>query len=155
MHAWQDLNNVKHLAVGTTSSFVTVTSGASTNLTPQTKTTNFSPKFSTTSGSNQVLVDDSNILNVTTYDGVYFNTPIAVGGLILSGYYPITSLGAGATQYYITAAANATSTVSNGGAIPTFTTINGTSTVTVTLTAHGLAVGNTVVFPISTTVATV
>lgn len=152
MHAWQDLNNVKHLAVGTTSSFITVTNNASTNLTPQTKTTNFAPKFSTTSGSNQVLIDDSNISNPTIYDGVYFNTPIAVGGLILSGYYPVTALGAGQTQYYITASANATSTVSNGGAVPTFTTISGTSIVTVTLTAHGLAVGNTVVFPISTTV---
>jgi hypothetical protein len=152
MHAWQDLNNVKHLAVGTTTSFITVTNGAATNLTPQTKTSDFAPKFSTTNGSNQVLVDDSNISNVTTYDGVYFNTPISVGGLILSGYYPITSLSSGATQYYITAATNATSTVTNGGAVPQFTTISGTSTVTVTLTAHGLAVGNTVIFPISTTV---
>ena len=158
MHAWQDLNNVKHLAVGTTSSFIAVTSGTANNLTPQTKTTDFAPKFSTTnvvSGSwnpNEVLVDDSNISNVTTYDGVYFNTPISVGGLILSGYYPIERLGAAVTQYYILASSNATSNVSNGGAVPTFTTISGTSAVTVTLTAHGLAVGNTVVFPISTTV---
>ena len=158
MHAWQDLNNVKHLAVGTTSSFIAVTSGSATNLTPQTKTTDFAPKFSTTnvvSGTwnpNEVLVDDSNISNVTTYDGVYFNTPISVGGLILSGYYPIEKLGAAATQYYILASSNATSSVSNGGAVPTFTTVSGTSIVTVTLTAHGLAVGNTVVFPISTTV---
>lgn len=152
LHAWQDLNNVKHLAVGTTTSFITITNNAANNLTPQTKTSDFAPKFSTTLGSNQVLVDDSNISNVTTYDGIYFNTPISIGGLILSGYYPITSLGGGSTQYYITASSNATSTVANGGAVPTFTTTSGTSVVTVTLTAHGLAVGNTVIFPISTTV---
>jgi hypothetical protein len=151
MHAWQDLNSVKHLAVGTTTAFATITNGASQFLTPQTYISNFSPNFTTTIGSAEVFINDSNISNVTTYDGVYFDTPVSVGGIILSGFYPIERLGALATQYYIVAASAATSAVTNGGAVPTFTTTSGSSVVSVTLPSNGLSVGSTIVFPIPTT----
>jgi hypothetical protein len=50
LHAWQDLNSVGHLAVGTTSSFGVITSGAVNVLTPQQLTTNPAVNFSTVSG---------------------------------------------------------------------------------------------------------
>lgn len=151
LHAWQDLNDTGHLAVGATTHLSTISEDTLTQITPQTKTTEFAPKFSTTNTSTTVTVDDSNISTVTTYDTVYFATPIAVGGVILSGIYAIT-LVTGTTTYTITSATAATSSVTDGGAVPTFTTVSGSATITVTLTAHGLAVGDKVNFDLSTTV---
>lgn len=151
LHAWQDLNEDDHLAVGSTTALGVITDGQLADITPQTKTTNFAPKFSTTNGSANVTVDDSNIANVTAFDSVEFLTPVAVGGLILSGVYPIDAF-LSTTTYRIVAASSASSTVANGGAVPLFNTTNGSATVDVTLTAHGLAVGGSVVLPVSTTV---
>lgn len=151
LHAWQDLNEADHLAVGSTSLLGVITSDQLTTITPQTKTTNFAPKFSTTSTSTTITVDDSNIANVTSYDSVEFLTPVAVGGVILSGVYPIT-VSTGTTTYQITAATAATATVANGGAVPSFATASGSALVTVTLAAHGLAVGGSITFPVATTV---
>lgn len=156
LHAWQDFNGTKRLATGSTTS-VNVISGATLaartaqTITPQTKTTDFSPNFTTTASSATVTITDNNIANVTTLDSIEFLTPISVGGLILSGVYPIT-LVTGTTDYRITAATTATSSVANGGAVPAFTTTNGSSTVSVGFNDHGLAVGDQIVFPISTTV---
>jgi len=152
LHAWQDLNSLGHLAVGTTSSFGVITSGAVNVLTPQQLTTNPAVNFSTVSGTKLVTVIDASLTGVTTiYDGVYFNTPISVGGLILSGFYSIVVPIASATSYTITASKNATATVNNAGAVPTFTTVSGSAVVTVNLTAHGLVNNDTINFPISTT----
>jgi hypothetical protein len=148
---WQDLNSNKYLAVGSTTSLGAVTGGNFNNLTPQKLTTDFAPNFSTTIGSNVVSVVDSNIANVTTSDVIFFNTPIAVGGLILSGPYPI-SLITGTTSYQIITAQNATALVNNGGTVPTFTSTAGTSTLTVNLTAHGRAAGDSIYLPIATSV---
>jgi hypothetical protein len=151
LHAWEDLNKVNRLAVGTTSQLVAIdASNNLTTITPQTKTSDFTPDFSTVSGQPTVEVQDPNISNVTTFDSVFFNTPISVAGLILSGLYPITSI-TGTHKYKITAPTNATGTVNNGGAVPAFTTTNASSSVSVLLTAHGLSVGSTIVFPIATT----
>ena len=151
LHAWLDLNDNEYLAVGTTTLLGAITSSTLTDLSPQTFTSNFNEDFDTTNGSPNVVVDDPNIANVTAYDAVEFLTPIAVGGLILSGVYPI-DLGLGTTTYRIVAASNATANVTSGGAVPSFTTTNGSQTVTVTLAAHGLAVGGKINFPISTSV---
>ena len=155
LHAWQDLNSVGHLAVGTTSSFGVITSGAVNVLTPQQLTTNPAVNFSTsTSQPNPKLVTviDASLTGVTTiYDGVYFNTPVSVGGLILSGFYSIIAPIVSTTSYTITASKNATATVNNGGAVPTFKTTSGSAVVEVGLIAHGLANNDTINFPIATT----
>lgn len=151
LHPWQDLNAVKHLGIGSTTSLNVLTSGSLNTITPQTKTTNFSPNFSTTNGSPTITVTDSNIANVTTDDYIYFNTPVSVGGLILSGFYPIQTV-TGTSTYTITAAANATSTVSNTGSVPAFAAQSTSSNlINVTLNNHGLVAGSEIVFPISTT----
>lgn len=151
LHAWQDLNNVAHLSVGGTSKLQMITSGSSiTDITPQTLTSDIAPNFSTVLTTKTVTIVDANIANLTTYDSVYFNTPIYVGGIVLSGIYQIASI-VGVTSYTITAATAATSTVNNGGHVPIFTTTNGTAFVNVEIDAHGLVVGNNVNFPIATT----
>src|SRR5438445_2817572 len=156
LHAWQDLNGVDHLAVGTTTQLDVITGTSLQDITPQTLTTNpavpISPNgiFSTTAGSPIVTVVDTGINNVTILDSVLFDVPIAVGRLILACLYPIIQI-VGTTSYEIIAGSNATSTVNNGGAVPSFTTTSGSAAVSVALTAHGLSVGQTAVFRASTT----
>lgn len=150
LHAWQDLNQMARLAVGTTTEIDVITNGALKNLTPQTLTSNPAPDFTTTSGSAVVEVVDPNITSVTTFDSVFFNTPVSVGGIILSGLYPITAI-TGTHSYTITADSLATASVANGGAVPLFSTVDNSSTVKVTLNDHGLSLGDDIVFPIPTT----
>src|SRR5258708_135653 len=138
LQAWQDLNQANHLAVGTTTQLVSITSGASTSITPQTLTSDFSPNFSTVINTPTVTIVDSNVSNVTIYDSVFFNTPVSVGGIILSGLYPIVTI-LGVNSYTITATTNATSNASNTGTVPSFTTTNGSASVNVLLTEIGRA----------------
>lgn len=94
--------------------------------------------------------------NITSYDAVYIPAHISVGGLILFGLYPC--IAASSTTYQIIALdalgdpALATATVANGGVVAEFTTVSGTSIVTVTLNDHGFAAGDTYPVLIATTV---
>lgn len=138
LQAWQDLNGLDWLAIGTTTALNVINDDALSVITPQTKTTDFSPNFSTTASSPNVTVTDSNISNVTTDDTIEFNTPISVGGLVLSGPYPI-SLVSGTSDYRIVAASNATTTRANA----TITGITAASPGSVTTSApHGYASGD-------------
>lgn len=150
IHPWQDLNQVDHVAIGTTSMFGVITTGNLQDLTPQTLLSNFAPNFSTVNLSPLVNIVDPNINTVTTFDAVFFNTPVSVGGIILSGFYPI-DLVTGANSYRIRAATNATATVSNGGAVPVFTTTNLSAIVAVGLNDNAMAVGDIIAFAIPTT----
>lgn len=150
IHAWEDLNADKHLAVGTTTELAVITDGSLSDITPQTLVSDFPPDFSTTSTSSTVTVDDPNIANVTVYDSTFFNTPISVGGLVLRGAYPIAAIG-GATTYDIADDQTATATVLNGGAVPEFVTSAGSNIVTVNFDDHDLTVGDSFTFPIATT----
>jgi hypothetical protein len=149
LHAWKDLNQTNHLGIGTTTQLSIITSGSLLDITPQTLTTNPAPNFTTIINTRDVEIVDAGIANVTTFDSVLFNTPVAVGGLILSGLYQITTI-TGVTSYKITAATAATSSTS-ASQVPLFTTVSGSATVTVTLAVHGMSVGFTAVFPIATT----
>ena len=151
MHAWADLNSLNHLLVGSTTALDVITSGSLQNITPQTLTSDFAPNFSTVINTKTVTIVDPNVSNVTITDSVLFNTPISIGGIILSGLYPIVTI-VGVHSYTITAATNATSTVNNAGAVPVFTTTITSSVVSVALTSHGIAaLPATAVFLKSTT----
>jgi hypothetical protein len=112
LHAWQDLNNVKYLSVGTTTQLSIISNGSSQDITPQILTSNFVPSISTTINSPIVTIVDPNITNVTTNDSILFNVPVSQGGIILSGLYAITTV-SGTNSYQITAATNATATTIN------------------------------------------
>lgn len=151
VHAWQDFNSVRRLAIGSTNVFTTIANEAGQDITPQVLTSDFAPDFTTTSGSATVTIKDVNIANVTTLDSIELLTPVSVGGVILSGVYPIDLI-VDVDEYRITAATTATASESNAGTVPSFTTTSGSATVTVTLADHGLSAGSTFVAPISTTV---
>lgn len=150
IHPWGDLNAVSRLAVGTTTQLAVINDGTLREITPQTKTTNPACDFTTVINTPIVTVIDPNVTDVTTYDVVFYNTPVSVGGLVLQGAYPIASI-AGAHSYAVSDNTNATASVSNGGAVPEFVTTNGSSIVTVNFAAHGKQIGGNFTFPISTT----
>lgn len=150
LHAWQDLSNTDWLSVGSTASLSVIASNALTNITPQTTVTNTAPDFTTSANSAVVQIVDSNISGPTTNNSVFIATPVAIDGLVLQGLYAITA-NISTHVYQITAASKAVSGVADGGAVATFTTVSGSASVTVTLAKHGLSVGNTFPFLVSTT----
>lgn len=141
MHAWEDLSAGIHLGVGSMNVLGVITSGVLDNITPQTNITNPAVSFSTVINTTSVVVNDTGS-NATIYDSIILNTPVSVGGIVLSGAYPVASVSS-ANQYTIIAASPATGTVTNGGAVPSFTTLVGLSSVSVTLANHGYSVGST------------
>lgn len=148
-HAWEDLSGTAHLAIGCTDNLVVITNGNLSDITPQTLTENVAVSVSTTNNGTTVQVNDTG-RNATIYDIVYFNTQVSVGGIVLQGAYQIIEAD-GSDSYFITASTPATSTVSDGGAVPSFAVQSGSPTVTTTFDNHGLSVGQTAYFAASTT----
>lgn len=148
LHAWEDLNQVKHLAVATTTALDVITSGSVLDITPETIVSVGTQGFRTTAGSAVVSISDNNITNPTTFDSVFFDTPISIGGIILDGLYQLYII-TGPNSYQIIAGTKATSN-SSSAALPQFTTVNGQSIVSVLFPNHGLSFGDTIVFPIPT-----
>jgi hypothetical protein len=91
LKGWSDLNAINHLGIGAESSLNVLTGNTLIDVTPRTITTNTSPVFVTTSGSNVVTITDSNTTVLSTFDYVDFVTPVAVGGLVLNGPYRLQS----------------------------------------------------------------
>ncbi len=137
---WQDAAGVQHLAVAGTAQLAVITASQVFDITPQTVTTNPTPSFSIVTASNIVTIVDANA-NASVLNTVYLNTPVSVGGFVLSGAYPIVSIISSATgTYTIRSSVNASVTASSSGQLPKFTTVSGTAGVTVTLPSHGFSV---------------
>jgi hypothetical protein len=147
LHSWADVNGTSYLAIGEEDSLsISESTGFSIPISPQSYTYNMAVSVDTTSGSATVSVDDINS-NVSSYDGINILTPISVGGIVLSGYYAPIAVNDDSYQIIarniIGLQTPATSTVSNGGVVPSFTTLTGQINVTVTLPNHGYTAGST------------
>ena len=160
--AWEDTNSNSYLAVGAEGiaagggqALEVINSGIETDITPQTVTSDVAVDFSTTSGSSTVTIVDANF-TVDSYDVVDIQTQVSVGGIVLFGQYRTTPISG--TSYTIEARdklgnpALATSTVSNGGAVPEYDTTSGSDFVDVTLADHGYVIGDTFTALVATTV---
>lgn len=161
--AWEDTNANSYLAVGAEGipaggggALQIIQSGGSTDITPQTAQFNVPVSFSTIAGSNIITITH-NSSNITDYDVVDIRTHVSVGGIILYGQYQCTALSANA---YKIEAYNiflepyvATSTVTNGGAVPLFTMESGSDFVNVTLANHNFIAGQSFPILIATSVA--
>lgn len=155
--AWEDSNGDSYLAVGADGrgasggALQVILGGGLTDITPQTTTANVAVRFSTTSGSNTVTITDTG-RNIDPYDVVDIRTQVSVGGLVLFGQYQCYASGGAPNTYNIYAydvlgnPANATSTVTNGGAVSLFNTTSGSGVATVTLNNHNLVAGDA--FPV-------
>jgi len=126
IHAWQTTANTKYLGIGATANLLAYRSTADLRLdiTPQTLTnTSTGINFSISSSLALVTVTDANS-GAAQYNTVYFNTPISLGTIFLSGAYAIqTVLSTG--SYTINASAASTTTVASSGVLPVFSlTVN-------------------------------
>jgi hypothetical protein len=140
LHAWQDLSSNDWLAVGSTTNLNVYNGTVINDITAQAiSVPSIAVSLTTTSGSSIVTVTDTG-RNATIYNVVVFNTPVSVGGLVLSGSYQIVQ--GGLNTYNIVATSNATSSVTNGGAVPYYSTTTGAAIVTVNFNNHGYAVGS-------------
>lgn len=151
LHAWQGLNANKYLGIGTTTNLYVFSGNNTQDITPITRTVNINPQLSTVSGSKIVDIIDNVFGQQTIFNNVVFNTPCSVGGIIVNGGYKVKSV-TGPTSYDITITTNATSTVTNGGVVPQFVTTGGSALVTVNFPNHTYLLGQSVDFPVSTSV---
>ena len=131
IHAWQGLASNKYLSVGATASLSVINSDNLSDITPQTRESQFAPDFSVSSGSNVITVVDAGS-SVTTFDTVFFNTPVAVGTTFLSGAYPVNTTG-GSSTYTILSSSPSDTTVASSGILPIFTVTEDSALVEVEL----------------------
>lgn len=150
MHAWADLSGNLYIAAGTDQFLDLFFGGLTIDITPLRATTNPTPDFSTNFGQVTINVDDT-AHGASLGDWINIYVPVSVGGIILQGLYQVTAI-VDANNYQIMAASAATSTVTSGGAVPSFTTTNTSPDVLVTLNNHGLIVGSLFTVQVSTTV---
>lgn len=115
-----------------------------------TNTSNIAPSFSTIINTPTITITQINS-QLQAGNWIQIVIPVSVGGVILFGYYSVTSI-ISSTQYTITAANNATSTATNSGLVPEFAITENSSTVTCTLPNHGYGTGQTFIVQVPTTV---
>lgn len=101
------------------------------DITPQTTTSDTAPNFSISSGSDVVTIVDGNV-TTTIYDTVFFNTPVAIGNLLLNGAYHINTVG-GSSIYTIISSVEASTTITSSGILAGFNVSSGSGIITVTL----------------------
>lgn len=151
MHGWADLSGNPYIAVGTDQRLEVLIGGELFDITPLRATHNVAVSFSTIINTKTVTINDT-AHGAAVGDWVNVVVPVSVGGLIIQGFYQIQTV-PNANSYTITAASNATATVTNGGAVPSFNTSGiGVTVVTVTLANHGLTNGNFFTVQVATTV---
>jgi hypothetical protein len=109
LHSWSDLKANKLLAIGTDdSAWVSKKAvgdtafGTPFNVDPQYYTTDLAVSVTTVSGSADVTINDLGA-NISSYDSVYFRTPISVNGVILSGLYACKNPSGASGSYTVTA----------------------------------------------------
>lgn len=133
LHPWQDAASDQHLAMGGTNNLSVITAGSNYDITPQTATVNFAPNFSINSSDDIVTVVAANSSGYPSiYNTVYFNTPVALGTVLLSGAYQILSV-LSTISFTISASANSTISVTSSGILPIFNSSASSPFVDVTL----------------------
>ncbi len=168
---WITLTANNLMGVGTSAKYYIEKGGVYFDITPIRQynyTTTLTNPFDTTSGSDDVTVNDT-AHGAQVGDLVYFTGASAVGGFTASQINTrhVIATVVNANSYTIVLDTNATSTVTGGGGTVTaeyyinakllgtdpFATTNGSPTVTVTATAHGGSSGDYVTFSGASTVA--
>lgn len=150
VHVWDDLVGNPYMACGTDQRLEVFSGGTISDITPNRATHNVAVQLTTVNHSTSVTIHDV-AHGAAAGDWIYVVVPIAIGGLIIQGYYLVQSV-IDANNYTITAASAATSSAGPGGAVPVFDTTNTLTPIQVTMAAHGLTVGSVFTVQVSTTV---
>ena len=155
LHGWADILGNAYLAIGTDQRLQLLAFGQIQDITPIVATTNPAVSFSTVINTTGVTITDAGH-NPNVGDWINLLTQVSVGGIVLFGFYQVQTVPSG-TTFTIAAATPATATVTNGGAVPAYTTTNTQPAVSVALNNHGFVTGQGGIFTaaVSTTVATV
>jgi hypothetical protein len=156
---WGDFQGENFLGIATPNQVYTynATTQVLRDISPQSiPSASASPIFTTSAGSQFVTITDTTAPALTAFDAVEFNTPIAIGGLILNSIYPIQSV-TGTNSYVIDAGYAATSsTATIPGDLPVFTTTGGISRILVNFPIQyqfaSLSAGNRIGFSVPTSV---
>lgn len=120
IHGWFDLSGAGKTAIGTNKKLYIYYGGTLYDVTPVDESgTMANNPFTTTNGSPIVTVADTTHAR-SVGDYVNFAGASATGGITIDGWYTVTSI-VDANTYTITHTANATSSVTGGGASVTFT----------------------------------
>lgn len=162
LFGWGDLLGVPHLATGTDQQLAVVTGGVLYDITPITATTNAAPSLQTYLASKTVTIRDSTQAPAVG-DWINLVTPISIGGVVVSGIVKVQSVNAPAYNVIFGKIPRAagrggsggplTTPDGPGGAVATYTTTNGSATVTVALAMHRLVVGGPYYVTVSTAIA--
>lgn len=155
MLSWEDAASNTYIAVGSEQALEVYFGGVLYNITPVVVTDTITPSFTTTTGApTQVKITDSSASAnlVQANDLIIIENPITVGGIVLQGTYPISSV-VDQHNYFITVPGpGATANATNSGSAALFNTTNTSSDVQVTLANHGYSTGQTYTVFISTTI---
>lgn len=116
-----------------------------------TNTFNFAPNFSIVNLSTTVTIVITNH-GLVTGNWINITTPISIGNLLLYGFYQVVNTVSN-NSFTITSPVAATSTISNGGAVPIFTGVIGQTSFNVNLPNHGMVTGNLFNIAVSTVVS--
>jgi hypothetical protein len=114
-HAWTDLRGDKQIAFGTAANLYAYTGGEIVDITPNFSSGVLTNPFATVNGSPTVTVTLEEH-GLVAGMSITFSNADAVGGLTLSGAYPVVSVVTRDT-FTITASGNASSTATGGGGV--------------------------------------
>lgn len=161
--AWQDTNQRTYLAAGGETSdtigvgapLTVISNGIAKTITPQFTQHNVAPSVTTSTTTNVVQIRDVGS-NVSSYTSVFVATHIAVGGVLVFGFYQCSAIGA--DSYHVSLfdilgnPVVPTAAITNGGAVARFSTTIGSASVNVLLANHQFSLGSTYPILVSTTV---
>lgn len=148
LHAWADLSSVPYIAAGTDQRLEIFYGGVVGDITPIRKSVNITPAFTTVINTKIVTVHDV-AHGTVTGDWVDITIPVAVGGVIIQGFYQVTFVDA---DNYTIRVARQAATSTSGGAVPVFDTTATSANVKVTLAAHRLNPGDLFAVQVSTAI---
>jgi hypothetical protein len=133
LHPFKGFLDAEYLGIGATQSLSVYNSDDNSvaDITPQIFVSNPTPNFSISSGSVVVTVVDPGS-SASVYNTVFFNTPVAVGNLLLNGAYHIQTVG-GSSIYTIHSSVAASTTITSSGILPGFNVSAGSAVINVTL----------------------
>jgi hypothetical protein len=162
LFGWADQVGTARVAIGTEQRLYVLTAGVLSDITPIVATTNTAPMLTTTADSRIVAITDT-AYSPAVGDWVNLVTQVAIGQVVVSGYVQVLTVSG--TTYKVSFASILTGgrggflpggvAVADGpgGAVPTYTTTNGSATVVVTMVDHRLVVGAAYYVTVSTVVA--
>lgn len=150
LHAWNDLQGIGYVGIGTEQLLQLFTQGALSDISPVVQTSNLTDAFSTIAGESIVTIKDPQ-RTPSVGDWLDIATAVFAGGVVLQGSYQAKTVNPDGS-YTIDAGTPATVTQGNVGTVFSFTTQLGSAIVAVTLGAAPLVNGQIITVAVPTAV---